>query len=98
MTVLLFLSLAMECSDIVLDASYLSKVTGPTVQSYFFCDRWVYILMATFLLTGLAKLCITIVLSKWGANLSYGFEITEFLVREIHVVFTFLLEGKGLIN
>ena len=98
MTVHIFSSFALECSDIAFDTTYLRQVTGPTFQSYLFCDRWVYILMSTFTFTGLAKLCITIVLSKSTVNLDYYYEWTEFKVREVHVVFSFLLEGKGLID
>ena len=98
MTIFIFLSLALECLDISMDASYLRKVTAPDFQSSLFCDRWVYELMAAFLFTGLAKLCITIVLSKSTLNLDDMYGDTEFNVRAIHVVFSFLLEGKGLIN
>ena len=101
MTLFLFLSFGLECLDIVLDALFLSEVTGPTFQPVLFCHRWVYKLMAVFLFTGLAKLGITIVLSTIvSSNICKNskYEVKEFRLREIHVVFSFIFEGKGFIN
>ena len=97
MTVFMFLSFVLECSDIAFDAAYLGQVTGPTFQLFFFCDRWVYMLMMAFLFTGLAKLCLTVVLSKRALDNGsdcYGPDMFE--IREIHLVFSFLFEGNGI--
>ena len=92
MTIFMFLSFALECTDIVLDATYLREVTSSTFQVFFSCDGWVYVLMATFLFTGISKCYITVVVSKSRFEWSRNFDLDEFEIREIHLLFTFLLE------
>ena len=92
MSIFMFLSFALECTDIVFDATYLREVTSSTFQLFFSCDASVYILMATFLFTGISKCYITVLLSKSRLLSSRNYDLDEFEMREIHLLFTFLLE------